>query len=411
MNPRPFALGLFLLGACDRAQDEPNPPMSDMPGMPGMSHPPPPAAAEPAPNEGADDIAWWTCPMHNSIHAAGPGSCPICGMTLTPVKKAELTTGAVTIDDAARALAGVELATATVRAMHRTVHAVGAVTWDQERLTDVTLKVDGYVREAFVAAAGVRVRRGQTLFTLYSPEILVAQEELLGALASDDAGAAARAAAARRKLRLWDLSDAQIDRIVASGAALDAVPILSPVDGIVIEEDVVSGAAVERGARLYRLGDLRHVWIEAQIPETDVASVRVGQTVRVSFPDQGSRDGEVALVLPVIDPETRTATVRVELANEDASLLPAEWASIDVDLDAGDQLAIPESAVLYTGSRRVVFVDVGNGRLEPRTIRIGARADGFVAVEDGLAPGDRVVASGNFQVAADSRIQSGEGAW
>jgi Cu(I)/Ag(I) efflux system membrane fusion protein len=333
-------------------------------------------------------------------------------MTLTPVQKAHLTTGAVTIDDAARALAGVELATATVRPMHRTVHAVGAVTWDQERLTDVTLKVDGYVREAFVAATGTRVRRAQTLFTLYSPEILVAQEELLGALAtSDDAGAAARAAAARRKLRLWDLSDAQIDRIVASGAALDAVPILSPVDGIVIEEDVVTGAAVERGARLYRLGDLRHVWIEAQIPETDVASVHVGQAVRVSFPDQDSRSGEVALVLPEIDPETRTATVRVELANEDASLLPAEWASIDVDLDAGEHLAIPESAVLYTGSRRVVFVDVGNGRLEPRTIRLGARADGFVAVEEGLAPGDRVVAAGNFQVAADSRIQGGEGAW
>ena len=408
MNLRPLALGLVFLGACDRAHDEPNPPMSD---MPGMSHPPPPAAAEPATNEGADDIAWWTCPMHTSIHAAGPGSCPICGMTLMPVKKADLTTGAVTMDDAARAMAGVELATATVRTIRRTVHAVGTVTWDQERLTDVTLKVDGYVREAFVAATGTRVRRGQTLFTLYSPEILVAQEELLGALASDDAGAAARAAAARRKLRLWDLADAQIDRIVASGAALEAIPIVSPVDGIVIEEDVVSGAAVERGMRLYRLGDLRHVWIEAQIPETDVASVHVGQAVRVSFPDHASRGGEVALVLPEIDPATRTATVRVELANDDASLLPAEWAAIDVDLDAGEQLAIPESAVLYTGSRRVVFVDVGNGRLEPRAIRIGARADGFVAVEDGLAPGDRVVAAGNFQVAADSRIQSGEGAW
>jgi Cu(I)/Ag(I) efflux system membrane fusion protein len=411
MNRRSLTLGLALLGACDRAHDEPNPPMGDMPGMPGMSHPPPPAAAEPAPNGGADDIAWWTCPMHNSIHAAGPGSCPICGMTLVPVKKADLTTGAVTMNDEARALAGVELATATVRTMRHTVHAVGTVTWDQERLTDVTIKVDGYVREAFVAATGTRVRRGQALFSLYSPDVLVAEEELLGALAADDAGAAARAAAARRKLRLWDLGDAQIDRIVASGAALDAVPILSPVDGIVIEEDVVSGGAVERGARLYRLGDLRHVWIEAQIPETDVASVQVGQAVRVSFPDQDTRSGEVALVLPEIDPATRTATVRVELANDNGSLLPAEWASIDIDLDSGAQLTIPESAVLYTGSRRVVFVDVGNGRLEPRAIRIGARGDGFVAVEEGLAPGDRVVVSGNFQVAADSRIQSGDDAW
>src|SRR5204862_3290385 len=153
-------------------------------------------------------------------------------------------------------------------------------------------KVDGYVREALVAATGTRVRHGQKLFSLYSPEILVAQEELLGALAAtDDAGAAARAAAARRKLRLWDLSDALIDRIVASGAALDAVPILSPVDGIVIEEDIVSGAAVERGMRLYRLGDPRHVWIEAQVPETDVASVRVGQAVRVSSPDPDARSG------------------------------------------------------------------------------------------------------------------------
>jgi membrane fusion protein, copper/silver efflux system len=356
-----------------------------------------------------DSIEYWTCPMHPSVHAAGPGQCPICGMTLTPVTKAQKASGAVTVDAERRAWLGIELAPAERRTLAPSLRAVGEVMWDESRLTDVTLKVGGWVRELVANATGQSVRRGQTLLTLYSPDLLVAQEDLLAA-ATDPAGAS-HVESARRRLRLWDVTDKQIDAVLASGKPMEAVPILAPSSGEVIEKDVVEGAAVEPGTRLYRIGNLDEVWVEAVVPEADLASVRQGQPVRVGLEGSEPRDGTIALILPSLESETRSGRVRVELDNKDGVLRPGQWVTVELALPGGDALVVRDTAVMFTGPRRVVFVAGAGDALVPRTVQTGRKGEGWVEILSGVEEGEQVVVSGNFLVAADSRLRAGEDAW
>lgn len=391
------SLLLVGLAGCDRVLER-------LPGSPdATTAPTASASADPAAPRG------YTCPMHPSVQQAGPGQCPLCGMNLVPVTDAG--DGAVAVSAEERALAGVETVAAAMREMRVTVRAPGVVRFDERGLTDVTTKVMGYVREAPVAAVGDRVRRGQTLLTLYSPELLVAQEELLAAVAATrdgDPAAPVRAEAARRRLRLWDVPDSRIDAIVASGRALDAVPLPSPADGAVVEEGVTEGAAVMAGARLYRIGDPRKVWIDAQVPEADLARLRSGMTASVAGPALAEgRPGKLATVLPTVDPTTRAATARVTVDNADGALLPDAWVTVTFTVEAGPRLAVPDTAVLWTGPRRVVFVDTGDGRLAPREVQTGVRADGYTEIVSGLHDGERVVTEGAFEVASESRIQGG----
>jgi Cu(I)/Ag(I) efflux system membrane fusion protein len=367
-----------------------------------------PSDTTPPGGKPAADVAYWTCPMHPSVRAAGPGSCPICGMTLVPVSDGE-NSGAVTIPAEIRHRYGIETAPAEMRAIGRTIHGVGTVTWDARGLADVTLKFDGFVREARIVERGTPVRRGETMFTVYSPELLVAEEDLLSAVHQQQAGdpsAAVRADLARRRLGLLDVSPEQIDRIVASGLAVDALPVVAPASGMVLEAEVVAGQAVMKGERLYRIGDPSRVWVEAAIPAADARLVQIGSPAHIP-----GAEGKVAAILPSIDPDSRTATIRVEVPNAGGALVPDAWTSIDLDLGGQQRLAVPDSAILYTGNERLVFVDEGDDRLVPRTIRVGPTADGWTAVEDGLVVGDQVVVAGNFLVASDSRLRNGEGAW
>lgn len=360
---------------------------------------------------GPNDVAYHTCPMHPSIRQPGPGSCPICGMTLLPVLTSELQSGAVLVDSTRRERFGIATEPVTRRSMGATLELPAVVAWDQSRLADVTLKVSGWVESEAVGAPGVHVRAGQTLFSLYSPELVAAQDDLLRATTSDqrgESGAGERAVAARLRLTRWGMTDGQLDSVLERGTVLENVPILAPISGFVLEKTTLVGAMVSPGQTIYRIGDTSRVWLEASVPEAQLALFRPGLLVDVYLPGvEEPRSAKITLTYPTVDPATRTARVRVELQNSDGALRPDQWATLKVRLDVKDRLVVPESAVIYTGPRRMVFVDTGEDRLEPRDVTIGVKAGGYVEVLTGLKEGDMVVTAGNYLVAADSRLKQG----
>jgi Cu(I)/Ag(I) efflux system membrane fusion protein len=302
-----------------------------------------------------------------------------------------------------------------------TVRAVGTVTWDETRLSEVTLKVRGWIGELYVDETGQPVRRGQPLLTLYSPELLAAQEELLAAVASQRearlTGAPDRADylvdAARRRLALWDLSERQIAEVEAGGRPIQYLTVYAPASGFVVEKNVVQGGAVEPGAVLYRLAGLDTVWVDAEVYESELGLVEVGQRAEVSFPHLPGETvaGRVDYVYPYLDAASRTGRVRVELPNPGLALKPDMYVNVVLRSARGERLTVPEEAVIYAGDRRLVFVDLGEGRLEPRRIEVGVRAGDDYEVLSGLAPGEIVVTSGNFLIAAESRLKSAIEQW
>jgi Cu(I)/Ag(I) efflux system membrane fusion protein len=353
--------------------------------------------------------------MHTSVRSEMPGNCPICSMNLVPVTKEEVETGVITIDAKRRQTIGVTVEPVVRRPLTLSVRAVGRVAYDDSRLADVTLKLRGWVGELYVDTLGQRVRQGEPLFTLYSPEVYAAQEELLAAVASQKAarsGAAPERAdylvdAARRRLRLWDIEAAQVERVLRQGKPLEYIPIASPVSGYVIEKNVVQGATVEPGARLYRIAGLDQVWVEAEVYESDLELIGTGDLARVTLPYSPGHElqGQVAFVYPYLDDATRTGRIRIELSNPDLALKPDMYANVELEKSLGELLAVPEDAVLYAGLRSFVFIDLGEGRLRPKAVVLGRKAGDFVEVREGLAEGDQVVTSGTFLVAAESRLK------
>jgi Cu(I)/Ag(I) efflux system membrane fusion protein len=366
------------------------------------------AVASGALDPGSDGVAYYTCPMHTSVRAEGPGACPICSMPLVAVTAREVSSGVVTILADRREAFGILTTPATVAPLRRSIRAVGRVTYDETRLTDVTLKLKGWIAQLDANATGQHVRRGQRLLSLYSPELYAAQQEYLAALGSP--ALEGLVGAARRKLELWGMTGQQISDVGKRGKPLENVPILAPASGYVIEKNVVEGAAVEAGQRLFRIAALDEVWVEAEVYEGDLPMVTSGQlaTITLSYLPGAAIVGKVAYVYPYLDPTNRTARVRIALPNKDLALKPDMYATVELSADLGPRLQIPVSAVVYTGTRRIAFVDIGEGRLQPVEVELGVRNAEMVEVVRGLTAGQPVVVDGNFLVAAESRIRSAD---
>jgi membrane fusion protein, copper/silver efflux system len=272
-----------------------------------------------------------------------------------------------------------------------------------------------------VAETGQAVRKGQTLFTLYSPELYAAQQEYLLALRSQEAaresGAPERmdslVRASRKRLELWGLTPGQLEAIARKGEPVENLPFPSPASGYVLEKEVVEGGAVMAGERLYRIAPLDRVWVEAEVYESDLPRVKVGQQVEVTLSHLPGRTytGRVGYLYPTLQASTRTGRLRVELRNPELELKPDMYAEVKLKVEGGARLRVPEEAVLFTGPRRLVFVDLGEGRLEPRQVKLGMKAGEAYEVLEGLKEGDVVVTSGNFLVAAESRIRSAAEHW
>ncbi len=385
-------------------------------GMPRAAGPA--GAAMPGdPNE----VDHYTCSMHPSVHQHTPGHCPICGMDLIPVSKLQQEQGVVMIDEGRRQLIGVRTGPVTTGPMQRSFRAVGRVTYDESKLTEVNLKVRGWITKLFVNETGQRVSKGQPLFSFYSPELYNAEQDFLLANRSaspsapgTDAGRiGSLATASRQRLHLLGLGEAQIDSLAKSGVPSENIAIPSPASGFVIEKDVIEGAAVDAGMKLFRIAALDKVWVEADVYEADLANVHVGQsaTVTLDYLPGRSYEAKVGYIYPSLDPMTRTGRVRVELANKGLELRPGMYASVGLTGDSQQRIQVPASAVVYTGPRRLVFVDLGGGRFRPQEVSLGAESNGMYEVRSGLASGDVVATSGLFLIAAEARISTAAKYW
>lgn len=317
---------------------------------------------------------------------------------------------------------GVTYTVAARGALTRTVRTVGQVVAAEPNLADVAPKIDGFVDRLFVDATGVHVRRGQPLLALYSPMLVSAQQELLTALRLAQAvdstapeawrNAQDLVTAARRRLAYWDISDDQIARLERTGEVTKTLTLTAPIDGVVLEKMVVAGQGVMPGMKLYRLADLRTVWIEGEVFEQDLSLIRVGAPARVeltAYPGR-SHAGRVSFVWPTVDAQSRAGRVRITLANPDGLIRPGMYATLFLDASLGRNLVhVPADAVVMTGEHNLVFVVERDGHLAPREVTIGARAGNRLEIRSGLAAGERVVASANFLVDAESRLSSGGG--
>lgn len=301
--------------------------------------------------------------------------------------------------------------------LETTVRTVGRIEAPEENVADVTPKIDGYVERLFVATTGETVRRGQPLLTIYAPELVTAQEELLTALRfrdrlPSDAGPARENAdrmveAARRRLAWWDIPESQVARLVETGEVTKTLTLVAPASGIVLEKPVLEGQRVRAGDRLYRIADLSEVWVEGDVFEQDIRFVREGSLAHIEVAAYPGRHfmGEVSFVYPTVDPGSRTNRVRVALPNPALALKPGMFATIyfDVRID-DDAVVVPMEAVVITGERNLVFVREPDGALRPQEVVLGPEADGRVEILDGLVPGEEIVASANFLVDAESRL-------
>jgi Cu(I)/Ag(I) efflux system membrane fusion protein len=321
----------------------------------------------------------------------------------------------------ARAI-GVTYTVVTRGPLLRTVRTVGQVVPAEPGLAEVTPKVDGFVDRLFVDATGATVRRGQPLLALYSPMLVSAQEELLTALrlaqsVDSTAGEPWRnaqdlVAASRRRLSYWDISAEQIARLERTGAVNKTMTLTAPFDGVVLEKMVVAGQSVMPGMKLYRLADLHTVWIEGEVFEQDLGLIRIRAPARIELAAYPGRKmtGRVSFVWPTVDEQSRTGRVRIVMANPGGLIRPGMYATLFFDAPLGrDLLSIPAEAVVMTGEHNVVFVVARNGALEPREVTLGARAGDRIEIRSGLTPGERVVASANFLIDAESRLSSGAG--
>ncbi len=363
----------------------------------------------------AGDVAYHTCSMHPSVKSAVPGTCPICAMDLVPVTHEELQSGSITIEEGRRQIIGVKTGKVVRDHFEVPIRLQGEVTFDETRLTDISLRFDGWIGDLEADYEGKPIQRDKILFSVYSPELLLLQEEYVETFKRSGKGSPRHAllTASRKRLKIWGLSSAQIAWLEKQGTAQDYVPIFAPSDGVVIEKGIVSGSAFKKGQRLLRIADLSTVWIETFAYEQDLHLIEPGMTASVRLPNTIGRDfsAQVMQIDPFLNTNTRTARVRLRVENSNGRLKPGLFATVTLKSDFGDMLLIPEDAVMVSGKKRIVFLDLGDGRLKPKTIRTGY-SDGLrVVVREGLDEGDVIVTSGNFLIAAESKLKSGVDQW
>lgn len=319
---------------------------------------------------------------------------------------------------------GVRTEAVTLSTLDRVVRAAGRIEPDERRQYAISPKFEGYVERLHVNATGQPVSRGQPLFEVYSPELVSAQREYLIAAqgieslrnAGPDAQAGMRqlAEASLARLRNWDISDEQVKALARTGEARRTLTFRSPVNGIVTEKKAVQGMRFMPGEALYQIADLSSVWVIADVFEQDIGQIRSGAKARVTIGAYPGRvfEGSVAYVYPTLKAETRSIPVRVELANPGTLLKPGMFAEVELPTGAkGAVLTVPASAIIDSGRRQIVFVQLGEGRFEPRDVKLGARSDERVEVHEGVREGEQVVVSANFLIDAESNLKAALGSF
>lgn len=377
--------------------------------------------------------ARYTCPMHPEIVKDGPGECPICGMDLVPsdevpsdgkpAEEASEGLAPVALDARRRQLLSLRTARVSPGEMVTTIRTVGRVAYDERRVHHVHTRNEAYVEHVAADFTGKYVRKGETLAHLYSPELLASQQEYLlarravralGASADGAAreGAVSLLAAARERLTLWGVDERDLAALEERGEPLRTIEVRAPISGYVTGRTAFHGMKVMPADTLFDIVDLSVVWVLADVYESELPRVRLGQKAAMTLAYWQGRSwtGRVTYVYPSLDEKTRTAKVRLEFANPKEELKPEMFADVVLESPPRRVLRVPEGAVLDSGTRKVVFVAEGEGLLQPREVSLGARGEGFFEVLSGLTEGEEVALGATFLVDSESRLKAALGA-
>lgn len=326
---------------------------------------------------------------------------------------------AVMVTPVRQQLIGVKTAVVGKQQLETVIRAVGKVDYDEQRIAHVNLRISGWIEDLFVDYTGQLVRKRQPLFTLYSPDLVAAQDEYLLALRAEEQvqdsplpevreQAAQMVQAARDRLRLWTITDQQITELARRGTAQTYLTIFSPIAGHVIDKQVFKGMFVEPQTKMYVIADLSAVWVHAEIYEYEVPFVRVGQSATLTldaYPGE-SFHGQVTYIYPYMNKEARTLKVRLEFPNPGLRLKPEMYGAVVIRVDRGRKLAVPDQAVLDSGIRKIVFVAKGKGLFEPRQVTLGPKVGSYYEVIEGLVEGERIVTSGTFLLDSESKLMA-----
>lgn len=373
---------------------------------------------------GERKILYWRAPMDPNYTSEKPGKSPM-GMDLIPVYEDEVMGGGggVKIDPVTVQNIGVKSAMVKRQALHRQIRTVGTVDYDETRITDVNTKIAGWVEKLFVDYTGQEVKKGQPLLEIYSPELVAAQEEYLTSLdyvkqlkgtATDDVikGAKDLLQAAQKRLLYWDITQAQIDALEKNRTVTRTMTIYSPQEGVVTHKAVNEGAHIQAGQHLYRIAALDRVWVYADIYEFEIPWVKVGQKAEVVLPSLPGTKlmGKVTYIFPFLESKTRTVKVRMAFDNPGFDLKPDMFANVKIKpVVSKDAVVVPTQAVIHSGERNVVIMDLGEGRFMPREIEVGVEADGVYEVLKGLSEGDHIVTSAQFLIDSESNLKAALG--
>ena len=348
------------------------------------------------------------------------------GLTMESIQKEgkmkEVSPGTVQITPERQQLIGVKFGKVEIRPIEKIIRTVGRIDYDEKRIVTISPKIGGWIEDLYVDFTGRFVRQGEPLLTIYSPELLSTQEEYLVALrARKDlvkspfpevaASGNSLAESARRRLKLWDISDDQIKALEETGEAKKTMTLYSPFGGFVLEKMAYKGMSVMPGMALFKIADLSVVWLYADIYEYELPFIRLGQqaSVQLSYLPGETFTGKVIYIYPSLNPETRTAKVRFEFPNPHGKLKPEMYANVEIKVQLGRRLVVPDGAIIDTGIRQMAIIDKGNGYFEPREVKVGAKVDTYYEVISGLKEGERVVTSANFLIDSESRLKEAVG--
>ncbi len=379
--------------------------------MPGMTMP------------GERKILYYQDPMHPWYKSDKPGVAPDCGMKLVPVYADEQpgqtsAPGALHLSPEKQQLIGIQTAAVEERNLVRTIRATARLNYDETKVAHVHSKVEGWIGRIFVNYTGQLIQKGQPLFTIYSPDLLATQEEYLLALKGRQtlasspiegvsSGSEALLRAARRRLELWDMTDAQIKALEERGEPQKEITVYSTVSGFVVDRKAYENVRVTADLDLYTIADLSTIWAEADVFEYEASLVSTGQRAVMTLPalPNAGFAARISYIYPQLNSDTRTLRVRLDLENPKFLLKPGMYSDVEIKIGLGRSLVVPPDAVLDSGTRQIVFLDRGNGSFEPREVALGDRGDDYAVITRGLRRGDRVVTRANFLLDSESSLR------
>ena len=378
-------------------------------------------------------ILYWYDAMSPQHHYNKPGKAPD-GMDLVPqyeedntsqsggptsTSAAKVPAGFVKIGPDKQQMIGVRIETVERQSLVRTVRTTGQLTSNETKLAHIHVKVNGYIDKVYVDFVGQLVKKGQPLFTLYSPDLVATEEEYLiakrgakemGTSQFPDIaqGSQSLLHSTRERLRLWDISDEQIKKLDETGEVTKALTFYSPVSGFVTDRKAFPQTAVTPDMDLYVISDLSTIWVNADVYEYEVPFVKVGQMadMQLSYYAGRTYTGEITYIYPTVDPVSHTVKARIEFANPNFDLKPQMFANVQLKINYGKQIVVPQEAILDSGDKQYLFVVHDSGVFEPRIVQVGAKLEGNVVVLSGLEAGETIVTSGNFLIDSESRLKS-----